>query len=35
MAIWLTSSGPRLAFGFHSNDDGVRQASIYYKSEFV
>lgn len=35
MAIWLTSSGPRLAFGFHSNDGGVRQANVYYKSTFV
>ncbi|MFG1706958.1 hypothetical protein ACFLIM_27570 [Nonomuraea sp. M3C6] len=35
MAVWLHSSGPRLAFGFHSNTDGVRQASVFYKSEFV
>lgn len=35
MAIWLTSSGARLAFGFHANDDGVRQANVFYKSEFV
>jgi hypothetical protein len=24
----------RLAFGFHSNTNGVRQASVFYKSEF-
>ncbi|WP_164662896.1 hypothetical protein [Streptomyces sp. S1A1-7] len=23
------------AFGFHSNTDGVRQSSVFYKSEFV
>lgn len=33
MALWVTSSGPRLAFGFHSNTDGVRQSSVFYKSE--
>ncbi|MBC6465835.1 hypothetical protein HKK74_10045 [Actinomadura alba] len=32
MAIWATSSGPRLAFGFHSNTGGTRQASVFYKS---
>ncbi|GAA3671854.1 hypothetical protein GCM10022224_040040 [Nonomuraea antimicrobica] len=35
MAIWTHSSGPRLAFGFHSNTDGVREASVFYKSQFV
>lgn len=35
MAIWVTSSGPRLAFGFHSNTDGVRQASVFYKSDLA
>ncbi|TMR29928.1 hypothetical protein ETD85_30780 [Nonomuraea zeae] len=35
MAVWMHSSGPRLAFGFHSNTAGVRQASVFYKSEFV
>ncbi|WP_326820132.1 hypothetical protein OHA77_14215 [Streptosporangium sp. NBC_01639] len=40
MAIWLaaTSGGavqPRLAFGFHSNTDGVRQASVFYKDSFL
>ncbi len=35
MAIWLSSGGPRLAFGFHSNTGGVRQASVFYKSEWT
>jgi hypothetical protein len=35
MAIWLPSTGPRLTFGFHSNTDGVRQATVFYKNEFV
>ncbi|WP_063780512.1 phage baseplate protein [Nonomuraea sp. SBT364] len=35
MAIWMHSTGPRLAFGFHSNTGGVRQATVFYKSEFV
>jgi hypothetical protein len=35
MAIWVSSSGPRLAFGFHSNTDGVRQASVFYKSDLI
>ncbi|WP_285780182.1 hypothetical protein [Microtetraspora sp. NBRC 13810] len=35
MAIWLSGGGPRLAFGFHSNTGGVRQTSVFYKSEFV
>ncbi|GAA3572136.1 hypothetical protein GCM10022419_061260 [Nonomuraea rosea] len=35
MAVWMHASGPRLAFGFHSNTGGVRQASVFYKSEFV
>ncbi|MFC3576513.1 hypothetical protein ACFOZ0_25150 [Streptomyces yaanensis] len=35
MAIWLASGAARLAFGFHSNTDGVRQSSVFYKSEFV
>ncbi|MFB9834913.1 phage baseplate protein [Actinoallomurus acaciae] len=35
MAIWATSSGPRLAFGFHSNTGGVRQASVFYKSDLT
>ncbi|MER7787865.1 hypothetical protein [Streptomyces sp. NPDC097640] len=35
MAIWLPSGGPRLTFGFHSNTYGVRQASVFHKSQFV
>ncbi|MFJ8667132.1 twin-arginine translocation signal domain-containing protein [Streptomyces sp. NPDC093600] len=35
MAVWQSSGGPRLAFGFHSNTSGTRQASVFYKSEFV
>ncbi|WP_327266015.1 hypothetical protein OG444_35755 [Streptomyces sp. NBC_01232] len=35
MAIWQSPAGPRLAFGFHSNTDGVRHASVFHKSEFV
>ncbi|MBF8186147.1 hypothetical protein ITP53_10380 [Nonomuraea sp. K274] len=35
MAIWMHSSGPRLAFGFHSNTGGVRQAGVFYMSQFV
>lgn len=36
MAIWMpTGAGPRLAFGYHSNTDGVRQSSVFYKNEFV
>ncbi|MDP9849572.1 hypothetical protein [Streptosporangium lutulentum] len=38
MAIWLAGNGvvqPRLAFGFHSNTDGVRQASVFYKDTFL
>lgn len=35
MSIWVTPSGPRLAFGFESNTDGVRQASVFYKSELA
>ncbi|MGW0806637.1 phage baseplate protein [Nonomuraea sp. NPDC002799] len=35
MAIWMHSSGPRLAFGFHSNTAGVRQSTVFYKSQFV
>ncbi|MEV0381219.1 hypothetical protein [Nonomuraea sp. NPDC050643] len=35
MAIWTHASGPRLAFGFHSNTGGVRQASVFYKSRLV
>lgn len=35
MAIWQSPSGPRLAFGFYSNTLGTRQASVFYKSEFV
>ncbi|MEU4232222.1 hypothetical protein AB0F17_48685 [Nonomuraea sp. NPDC026600] len=38
MAVWLApvSGGvqPRLCFGFHSNTGGVRQANVFYKSEF-
>ena len=38
MAIWLaqgaTAVSPRLAFGFHCNTDGVRQASVFFKDEF-
>ncbi|MEV6866563.1 hypothetical protein AB0M44_36905 [Streptosporangium subroseum] len=40
MAIWLVTAGngavqPRLAFGFHSNTGGVRQASVFYKDTFL
>ncbi|UWE12957.1 phage baseplate protein [Actinacidiphila bryophytorum] len=35
MAIWLSPAGPRLAFGFESNTGGKRQASVFYKSQFV
>ncbi|MFC8662171.1 hypothetical protein [Streptomyces sp. NPDC057199] len=35
MAIWLASGAARLAFGFHSNTDGVRQSSVFYKNQFV
>ncbi|MFB6580818.1 MULTISPECIES: twin-arginine translocation signal domain-containing protein [unclassified Streptomyces] len=35
MAIWQSPGGPRLAFGFYSNTSGTRQASVFYKSEFV
>jgi hypothetical protein len=38
MAIWLSGPpnnvSPRLAFGFHSNTGGVRQASVYFKDSF-
>ncbi|TDC23029.1 hypothetical protein E1265_14010 [Streptomyces sp. 8K308] len=35
MAVWIVSGAPRLAFGFHSNSRGLRQATVFYKSEFV
>ncbi|MDG4859225.1 hypothetical protein P8605_13840 [Streptomyces sp. T-3] len=35
MGIWLSSAGPRLAFGFHSNTDGVRQTSVFYKDQLI
>jgi hypothetical protein len=36
MAIWIPRNGtPRLYFGFHSNTHGFRQASVFYKSEYV
>lgn len=35
MAIWMHGNGPRLAFGFHSNTSGTRQANVFYKSQFV
>ncbi|GAA4231738.1 hypothetical protein FHR32_004128 [Streptosporangium album] len=40
MAIWLVTAGngaaqPRLAFGFYSNTDGVRQANVFYKDTFL
>jgi hypothetical protein len=35
MAVWLASGAARLAFGFHSNTDGVRQATVFCKSQFV
>jgi hypothetical protein len=36
MSIWIEGGGtPRLAFGFHSNTSGDRQASVFYKSEFL
>jgi receptor-binding protein len=35
MAVWMHSTGPRLAFGFHSNTGGVRQASVFYKNQLV
>ncbi|MDX2909648.1 phage baseplate protein [Streptomyces griseiscabiei] len=34
MAIWQVSGAARLAFGFHSNTGGVRQSSVFYKSQF-
>ncbi|MFD5316721.1 hypothetical protein [Streptomyces sp. NPDC127098] len=35
MAVWIASGAPRLAFGFHSNTAGTRQATVFYKSEFA
>ncbi|MBB5783697.1 phage baseplate protein [Nonomuraea jabiensis] len=35
MAVWMHPTGPRLAFGFHSNTGGVRQASVFVKTQFV
>ncbi|MEU6714015.1 hypothetical protein ABZ897_21310 [Nonomuraea sp. NPDC046802] len=35
MAVWMHSTGPRLAFGFHSNTGGVRQASVFYKDQLA
>jgi hypothetical protein len=38
MTIWLAGAAnavsPRLAFGFHSNTDGVRQATVLFKDQF-
>jgi len=34
MGIWLAPE-PRLCFGFESNTDGVRQASVFYKNQLV
>ncbi|GAB2927597.1 phage baseplate protein [Streptomyces mayteni] len=35
MAVWIAAGRPRLAFGFHSNSRDVRQATVFYKSDFV
>ena len=35
MAIWLAPTGSRLAFGFHSNTDGERHATVFDKNQFV
>lgn len=34
MGIWLAPE-PRLCFGFESNTDGVRQASVFYKNQLT
>lgn len=36
MSIWLAGPEalPRLTFGFHSNTDGVRQATVFFKDQF-
>jgi hypothetical protein len=35
MAVWLSPRGPRLAFGFHSNANGQRYASVFCKRAFA
>jgi len=35
MAIWLAPTGSRLAFGFHSNTDGNRHATVFDKNRFL